>query len=122
SESGQTGMRRRRYDGNLPEPLGRCIRRRKGCAWKSYACQKKELWDRCARQKTSVKRATLRLWVRLRSTTGNPAKIRASVTTSHVFPPNQRRNVSLLLRFWLPISLWPPVNVTRQRPRGAGVK
>jgi hypothetical protein len=41
-------------------------------------------------------------------------------TTSHVFRPNQRRNVRLSLRFWLPNSSVPMVNVTPQRPWGAG--
>jgi hypothetical protein len=49
-------------------------------------------------------------------------KIDASVTTSHLFWPNQPRNVTLSLRFWLPNSILPVVNLTTQWPRGAGVQ
>ena len=50
----------------------------------------------------------------------NGRELVALVTTSHMFWPNQRRNVALSLRFWLPNSILPVVNVTTQWTRGGG--
>jgi hypothetical protein len=44
-------------------------------------------------------------------------KIATSVTTSHVFRPNRRRNAVLSLRFWLPNCDFPP-RERRQEGRG----
>ena len=57
---------------------------------------------------------------RQRNTRKINGEIASSVTTNQVFQPNQRRNVSLSLRFSLPNSSVPIVNVTPQRPWGEG--
>ena len=81
---------------------------------------KKELWNGFPREKDFSNRSAPSFQFRRRNTIGNRGKNAASVTTSHVFQPNQRRNVTLSLRFWLPNSLWPTVSVTRQGPGGGG--
>ena len=81
---------------------------------------KKEAWNGFPRQKNISNMSDAGLPFRWRKTIGNADQSGASVTTSHVFRPNQRRNVRLSLRFRLPNSSVPMVNVTPQWPCGAG--
>ena len=74
--------------------------------------------NRFPRRKNSPNTAAVRSLSLRRNTIGYTAKISAPVTTSHVFRPNKRRKAVFSLRFWLPNSVLPVVNITTQWPRG----
>ena len=81
---------------------------------------KKEPWNGFPRQKNFPNTSDATLACGWRNTIENRGGNITSVTTSHLFQPNQRRNVGLSLRFWLPNSSLPTVNVTPQWPWGRG--
>lgn len=74
---------------------------------------KKDRFSRPESFRNTLATGFLLLW---RNRVRNAAKKYATVTTSHLFPPNQRRKASLLLRFWLPNFDFQP----RNRPPGGG--
>ena len=81
---------------------------------------KKEPSNGFRRQKNISNMSTLGFHFCRRNTIRNADQSGALMTTTHLFQPNQRRNVGLSLRFWLPNSSLPTVNVTPQWPWGRG--
>jgi len=75
--------------------------------------------DRFGRRKNS--RNTSALWLlRSRNTSRNQGRNGTAVTTSHLFWPNQLRNVGHSLRFWLPNSEIFDRTYDQKRRRGGG--
>ena len=81
---------------------------------------KKEPWNGFPREKSFSNTSDLGFEYGWRNTIENGGENATSVTTSHLFWPNQRRNVALPLRFWLPNSDLSAAIIPPRKPWGVG--
>ena len=80
----------------------------------------KETWNGFPREKSFSNTSDLGFEYGWRNTIENGGENATSVTTSHLFWPNQRRNVALPLRFWLPNSDLSAAIIPPRKPWGVG--